>query len=477
MENSYLYQVVSSITTQEKSTLLAFLQSPYFNTGSTQEEIIRLFQVLQWPSPLPDKATIYEHVFPGKKFVTGKLDKLMTELNGLIRRFFLVERYSSENNTFQQALDFATILRERNLMTRYPQSIQTADKILAENYQESVTYFYYAFRLAYEKHTNESHNNRIKGDLDIPATLEHFDKYYVQQRLELLNLLLLQGKFTALAIPSHLTSVDFLTGLVPEDSKNVTLKLAESIYLQLVAEKPSSETMLLILNLLRENESTIDTEVLRDFYAYLRSICGMLVQNGERSFLQLLHEIQRENLRNGFLFYQGKLAPSTYMGVAKVAISVGETDWAFDFVENYKDQIFSEQDIEPFYFFNKSQCLFSIGKYEEALALLPETFTDLMYLLSCRRMELKLYYELDSPLLSYKIDAQKMYISRISRQLISQDARKLESNFINILLQLSQCPPHDTARIDKITARVEEKKLVAERDWLLEKLSQLRSKK
>jgi hypothetical protein len=94
--------------------------------------------------------------------------------------------------------------------------------------------------------------------------------------------------------------------------------------------------------------------------------------------------------------------------------------------------------------------------------------------LQCRRLELKLYFELDSPLLPYKIDAHKMYISRASKKIISDETRELESGFINLLLQISQCPPGDKVKIGKIIQRIQEKKLIVERAWLLEKAGALK---
>lgn len=476
MKNSYVYEVIHSLNNKEKAELGVFLASPYFNASSTQTLVAQLFGILSQQNLSLKKEDVFSEMFPGQVFINGKLDKLMSELNKLIGQFLLTNYYLDKSNAFNQALDTARLLRERNLMSRYPKAIKLTEKILNGN-KESTDYYANAYKLAFEKHVYESHENKIKGDLAIPETIEALDKSYIGRRFELLNLLLLQQKIISLKLATHLNDEYFYNFAQRHiNSAHPLLEISGKVNEQLSREKPEYTAIQEIIQLLRTHEDKIDREALNNYYAYLRSICAMLLRKGEKSTLHLLHEIHQDNLRNGLLFYQEKLPPSTYLNVAKVAISVGQTDWAFDFVEKHQTEIFTSEDPLPYYQLNKALCLFATGKYEEALAILPDSFTDMVYMLNLRRLELKIYYELDSTLLPYKIDAQKMYVSRISKKLISNDTREIEGNFINILLQIHQCPPFDQNRIARITERVQEKDLIAEKEWLLEKLERLKEK-
>ncbi len=90
-----------------------------------------------------------------------------------------------------------------------------------------------------------------------------------------------------------------------------------------------------------------------------------------------------------------------------------------------------------------------------------------------RRLELKIYYELQSELLPSKIDAFKMYISRAGNKTFSPNLSELFTNFGNFVLQLSQSLPGDKKRSEQLISRIEAKKLVGERGWLLEKAREL----
>jgi hypothetical protein len=53
------------------------------------------------------------------------------------------------------------------------------------------------------------------------------------------------------------------------------------------------------------------------------------------------------------------------------------------------------------------------------------------------------YYELNSELLPYKLDAYKMFISRASHKLIPPQIKDYNTNFVNLLLQIVASVPGD----------------------------------
>ncbi|NUO02663.1 MAG: hypothetical protein HUU01_18810 [Saprospiraceae bacterium] len=475
MEQTYLLSLIRALNHEEQSSLMLFLQSPYFNYGANRERVILLYDyLLDQNVTMRTKEELYSLIFPDTPLVAGKFDKLMSELSSLIRKFLLTEHYLDENNAFTKALEWAVILRKRGLENRYTQAISQVEKILDENAVESVEAYHHTFQLAYEKHDVESINNQLKGDLYIPEALASLDTYYLASRLELQNLLLLQQKRTRIELPEHLT-LSYPDFILRETWENrILLVISAKINEQLNAESPSTEAFQEILALLQKHDQQIAPLPLQNFYAYLRSFCGLLLNQGNDSFMPVLHDIQRDNLERGYLFLNGRLSPSAYLSVARIAIRVGKSSWALEFIENYKTLLITEEDAENFYRFTKAECLFALTQYEEALEILPPSFSNMIYLTNCKRLEIKLYYELNSDLLSYKIDAFKMFISRASKKVLADSVRETESNFVNLLQQIVQCPPRDTDKVDRIIRRIQGKNIIGDREWLLEKAQQLR---
>ena len=76
-------------------------------------------------------------------------------------------------------------------------------------------------------------------------------------------------------------------------------------------------------------------------------------------------------------------------------------------------------------------------------------------------------------MLLYKLDAFRKFIVRTAPKTIAANLREMDLNFLNILLQLAQSPPKDKIRSAKLVERIERKKLVADRAWLIEKAKEL----
>lgn len=171
-----------------------------------------------------------------------------------------------------------------------------------------------------------------------------------------------------------------------------------------------------------------------------------------------MHELYIDNLERGYLHYEGKLSPSRFLAISQNALKIKQYEWTKNFIEKHKNQIYSENKNQDCYQYIKSNYLFAIGKYNECLDTLPPTSPIVDYLLLGKRLELKALYELQSDLLSYKLDAFKMFLSRTSQKLLSDTQRQIHIDFANFLTQLVSSLPGDQNRADRVIKRIKETK-------------------
>ena len=228
-----------------------------------------------------------------------------------------------------------------------------------------------------------------------------------------------------------------------------------------------------ILELLQMHEGALTFQTLAQYYSFLRGACSLLINNGKLEFIPVLHEIHQNNLLKGYFFTNHKMAPSAYINLIMVAIRAKDVNWAIDFAEQYKKKVIGDEADQFFYRFGMAQCMFSDKKFDQALKFLPDTPSSSHFHHMVRRLEIKLYYELQSDLLSYKIDAFRKFIVRTAPKTISANLRELDLNFLNILTQITQSPAKDKNRSEKLIKRIESKKLLADRAWLIEKAREL----
>lgn len=485
MERTYIPDLLRTLTPEEQKEMELFLSSPYFNRGKYREAVPRLFQLMlrevSGDAMAQSRKDIYAQIFSGMPWVEGKLDKVLVDLKKLIQTFLQVQSYLRIDEASKRQLDMSKILRVRGLTTR---SGMVLDKMRREQDKKlwrNSDYFLESFLLEEERYHQAAYSNQMKGDLNIPQTLLNLDVFFHFKRLELLNYFLLQQKLTGIEMSEPILRA-LNQSRIPEDYLHISaaLLILNKIFdlLRLKQITPSQYQEILLL--LQQNEVAIDPEQLKEFYTYLRNFCTMLVMaNPDSEFSETLHLLHRNNLERGYLFgdSENKLLRSTFLNIVVIALKVRQFEWLHLFLEEYKFRIIGDNETFDLYRSGMANYLFALKKYAQSLDFIPASSHYVDYHLLGRRLELKIYYETESDLLIYKLNAFKMYISRASKKFLSDALRRRHLNFANFLSQVIFSKPGDKNRVERLRQRIEKEKWVADREWLLEKVQQLSAKR
>ncbi|MEZ4925444.1 MAG: hypothetical protein R3A50_04145 [Saprospiraceae bacterium] len=272
--------------------------------------------------------------------------------------------------------------------------------------------------------------------------------------------------FMAMDVPSQI-----------EDSTPV-LQINLTIFKLLKKERNEVEDLNLLFDQIKKYQDQLNNDLLISFFAYLRNICVLIVirepQNEDLNKFRF--ELFKDNLQRGLLHYEGQLDPSRVYSITEQAIRLGEFNWAYTFLEKYKAEFAMENETQDIYNTNLALYYFGIGQFQQCLDHIPPTSPILDYMLLGRRLELICMLELESELLSYKLDAFKMFLSRTSKKLLPESRRQRNLDFLNIFNQIFNCPPGDAKRAEKILNRVLENKEAADYPWLLSKAKRLAGK-
>ncbi len=473
MINSYLLEVIKALEPAERKEFALLLESPNFNKGANAKELKHLYQIIfdaapKFPDTLLNKEFVYFQVFSDATVVPGKLEKLMAELNKMIRLYALTQNYLLESNERQQQIDWAAWLRNRGVLGR---SRQVTTKLKEQNEYgkiASLAQFKSNFLIAEEQHEWESIYNQAKGDLKIPQLICTLDLFFHTYRTELLNRYLLQKKAT------KLPEIEYLENESTEYLDNsILLNITKHIHRILHSDIPAKDEIQDLVQLLQVNEAKLSAQSLVQFYSYLRNACNLMINGGHLEFYPILHEINKDNLSRGYFFVNGGITPHVYLSLIQTATRAKDNVWALAFIKLYKRKIIGGDEHQFFYRINMTQYYFAEGKFEEALSIIPDAPSTDYYHQMVRRLELKIYYELDSDLLIFKLDALRKFIERTARKTLAPNVRELNLNFLNILLQISQSSSKDKTRSARLVQRIEQKKLLADRAWLLEKAEEL----
>jgi len=479
MVKSQLIDLLRHFSTEELQEFRLFVASPFFNRGHFAREVEALTSFILTSAPDFSETDLgrteaYHAIFPDSPVVEGKLDKVMSELHKLAKAFISVTRYLRPENEFRQLLDQAVFYRTRALDNRHRNIIERL-----QTYQHNIRlrdqdFYERDFLLDNEIHFYENLHNQKRGDVHIQKTLQSLDLHYFFSKIELLNRYLLQQKVTQLNITAEMMQT-IRESHLPEryaDTHPILL-ISYKIFCLLEKEQTDAAAFDDLYRLLRQHESEIQPGLMKFYYTYIRNFCVLLVSLGRSEFLPILFALQKEHLERGYLYYENKISPSTFLNASNTALLLKEYEWAKQFILSHRGRIVGDNENQDYYHLTLANFLFHTGQLEQALDILPQSFHELAYHNLARRLELKIYYELDSDLLPYKIDAFKMYLSRASKKVISELVREQNTNFVNLLSQLYTTIKGDKTRAQRLVQRIQSKQSIAEREWLMEKVAEL----
>lgn len=473
MTNTYLLEVIKALRPDERQGVALFLESPFFNQQKDSEDLIKLYRILLDAAPefskeALDKERVYFQLFPDKTVVKGKLEKLMVHLNKQLRSFALVSGYLSEKREMEHQIQWSGWLRERGLTNRAIQVLDKVKETKSSDNSESMEGYRMEMLIAQEDHLRLSTYNMVTGDLGIPKFIRQLDLYHLNLRIEL---------GTQYRIQQRVAALPDLNMAAPDvqsyQEHSALLKISHKIFDIICKTTPPVEEVETFMQQLREHEHKLSQQTRIDFYAYLRNFWTLIINSGKEQYMHLLHDIHKDCLERGYFFFNGEISPHAFSNIIRIGLKVRKFDWVKKFMNEYKSIIIGGDQDQFFYRLNMAQCLFEEGQFEDALGYLPQTASIGLYRHMLRRLELKLYYELKSALLPYKMEAFRKLILRSGHKELSTSLREMNLNFLNMLLQLSQSPLKDRARATRLVQRIEQKEFIADRIWLLEKAREL----
>lgn len=483
MYASKLLRTVATFTPEEVKRLGRFLRSPYFFTPPLAKEVISLWEHIEryypdWEGPALAKERSYAVVYPGEEFVVGRVDRVMSNLLKAIREFIIFEFSDLRDQKVTRQLVLAKYYQKRKLEKYYRGVMAQLEKIQARRQKDNL--FYHDQFLVDREHTlfETFFNQRNKG-YNVAQTLRSLGHFYLVYRLEYFCWLLTQDRHNVpLNLRGNLLENDQILAAFKQeiDWEDEPLLKVYDMAIQLIrgdgaaGEQAYRELKRLLTLYARE----IPFKALKQFHALCRNYCTREYNKSRGAFLHELFALYQEHLELGTLFYQEKLTPATLRNIVVCALRTEAYDWVAQFLEAYRDRISSTNQPQAIYRFNLANYHFALGDYERALDCLTDRYDDIYYQLAAKRMELKIYYEIDLEVLDAKIAAFKIYIYRISKKVLPAIPREGNNNFIDLLKQIRRTNTRfNLPRIQKLTEKVSTKTSIAERDWLLQKLKKL----
>lgn len=480
MRNTKLLEILEAMSTHELDQMGKVVRSPYFNEGSNQKEIIALFEQVREAlenreTEKLERESVYQKVFPDSPYVQGKLDKLMSRLLKISKRFLAFQYSEVEAQESRQLLALSKFYRERNMGKRFRANILQLRK-KQTSFQQDQEYFWNQFYIEQEVNHFDSLNNYRKSDINLKATMESLDLAYVVTKLEISCGLLLQNIDIALNVRQSLLWPDEIERILqksPELQVPIVMVYYQALLMLRNIDEKNEEPFQKFKTLLHAHSDKIPIDKLQSLQAIARNYCVARYNEGQSKFLEEAFSLYQEHLSEGYLYYDGALMSNTIINIVQLGLRLKRYDWIKSFLLKHKNRISGTQYPLEVFHLNLAIYYFHIREFDHALEHLIGNYEDTYYTIAAKRLEIKIYYEEQSVLLEPKMDAFKVFIFRLSRKLLSEVQKKANNNFINLLIQINHPKTKgNPGRIAKLKEKVMHTSSISDRSWLLEKLEE-----
>lgn len=477
---SKLVQTLLLFDAHERQRFEDFLHSPFFFNGKKAPALsIHLYQYLnetiqQEPDAcLLDRAYVYSCLFGNEEPVKGKLEKVMSHLQKCVEQFIAV-CYSENQREEEQKKALVRFFRIKKADRYFKKATTQLEAYQKKIQRKDEDYFYNNYWLERERSHYLLFNNSRKDELNLKATIQHLDIFYFVTRLDLLNNLFAQNLYHSQADRAeHREKLEQWLPLLDvsalEQTPHILLKRKMLQFLAFDQDAHYEEVRALTNTWQHE----IPEPELKVLAALFRNYSIWKYNHGASAYLEELFSLYQEHLSLGLLYYDGGLLPSTFKNLVDVGLKCKQFDWVLQFLQEYQHKIKGTLHPKEVYQYNLANYYFYSKAYEKALDLLSGQYEDIYYKIDARRLEIKIYYELQSPLLESRIEAFRIMILRLSAQQLTKVQREGNKNFVLILTQIMHYKTlHNSKRISKIRQNIKSR-IVGDQQWLSEKLNQL----
>lgn len=394
-----------------------------------------------------------------------QLRAVMTELMGQIEHYFV---YSEQ---FERSADFnvhlAAAYRKRNLEKHFQQSLHAARRDWAVQPHRHAEYFDAQAAIEYEWYQHLSAGRRTES-LNWQTLSDQTDTAFIARKLR-------QACFAL----SHQSvfKAEYQFGLLDMVLEHVrrtaSLQAIPAIGLYyfcylFLTEAEAEPYFQAFKPRLLDQLAQLPTEEQRNLHLLALNFCIRQINRLQQTYFREAFDLYQSALKAELLLENGQLSHFAYNNITAIALKVGETTWAEQFLHQY-EPFLEKKHRSAAYHLNLARLEYGRRDMRAALLHLQQAdYKDLINNLIAKTLQLKIYYETDEwEALDAHLQSMQTFIRR--QRVIGYH----KTNYLNILryarklLQLS--PANQNARLD-LRKQIEAEQILTEKEWFLEML-------
>lgn len=476
MKQSKLYQLLDSFYRKDWTAATDFMNSPYFNKNN-RSTILFHFLKQQFEKPARvnfEAAHIAQVLFADKKNPVSYLRVIMVELTQLMEEFLALEEWKKKplykDHLLNQSLlnrklhDHFLNLHCKRMRSKEAISVKKMGlEIYQKDFLQALDYQLYLHAIQYRKITKTP----------IEETIQHLDRYYLLQRLQLMFQLIAVEQMSNTDI--HLPILPILNELI-KISESSDSKLLELYYLsiQLLLNNNTSNEYEHLSQKIEQYAAYISKEELNVLYTVLINFFILTNQANSGNYKKVL-DLYKKMVKHQVFRLNRYITEGKFKNIVTLGCLFQDFDWTETFIEQYAPFL-EPTKRENIYHFNKGAFYFFKKEFEKAQSHLQQVEPfELFYTIDTKSLMCRIYYELGEYLAAFRALHNLKEFIRKQRK-ISAHYKKPYLNFVNILLKMStekEKYQEQAALKERLLKKLNAYSVVHYKQWLVEKIGEL----
>jgi len=476
-----LIEILESLSERELDKLSRFVSSTYFNTDKNAVKLLKALNKNIINKKTLDsqvQCVIYRQVFsdlPQSTTVLSKAQKAtfnakMNVLTRLTEKFLTVEALD-EN-------DISDVLLNNKLLEK--KLFRLLERRIKKNRQEisqlkDANYYIHKYQMETNVLNYLHHRGGLAKQDNLPELNLNLDIYYILNKLNLhTTALSLMDSYASKEYDfADMKTIEVLLNL-PQYSKHPLIQLHLAIT-NLLTHKTHDDYSRL-LEMINRHQAVIPTDDLHASYVVATNFCVYQITSGNLDYYRYQLDLYKIMDNRNLILEGNSISQRKLKNMVSVGCQTNEFEWAIEMIHKYYP--FLKKGLrDSIYNFNLGKIEFYQKNYQAAIDYLYQIDNiDLEHDINRRMITIKSYYELEN---EYKETTAQVF--RSAEKYIQQckpltfKKRKAYKNFIRILINLYRVR-HRVSKmeIETIRKKLENVVYVSDKNWLLEKIDELK---
>lgn len=465
--------LLSALPKQQIKQLKAWVASPCFNTD---EKVLSLFQYLAKHHGNYNEANV--NVAVVLKNVKGikSINKLNQKASALLNIIEIFLHHQNPNNTISCSLELLKTYKHWVLEKHFIQQYNKLQKKLSENKFKEPDDYYHEHTLIETAYQGFTANTQHDKAFTISPILHSLDIFYYSKKLRYLCEVANRKKFTGIADEIENTD-DFFKSLQPYNNNQYPYIYCFSKVYTLISSPINAHSLQdykLLKDFLQQYKSHIHPLDYKAIIGYAQNFCLRCINENITAFEKEYLYFNELRVAENLLLEQKLVEPHYFRNIVSIAIKINELAYAKNFVAEYKASLPATHQ-EAYTLYCEAMIAYAEKKYDKAEQIITTTPNGDTKVFDALLKKMLLKIKLDNPT-SPKTTLKETLKNYL--KFLDYNEAKLASHYLplknfgsyydNLINSRSRQQEDIAHRINNL----KEEKAIADKDWLLKKLSE-----